>query len=496
MQKNLNYFKEIIKEKRKTTDFRDYLKEIASHFSLTYHKNSWIISKFPETNRVWKVIKAKEFIEKSDDLLKHCLDYNFELNFFDNYEKLFLSIDIFNVIDHWWAENSDFADMVLNSQNAYLSTVVINNCENVLYSLSVKDNSVDVLSSIAVWSNSSIIYNCSWILDSFKVFYSRFINNSNNIWFCSNLIWCSDCILSNNLENKKYHIKNKEYSREEYLKKKEEVLKLKNNFDNFYIGVPKKWANLASTNTTWSSQFNSEDVENWYFWFNVKNWKNIFFTGWVDWDENMYDCFSTGSPTAHDFYWVMWANWENLYCSKNIVNSSNLFYSYWCDNCSFCIWCIWLKNKSYCILNKQYTKEEWEKESSKIFENMEKDWTLWDFFPWSLNPFYFNDTVAWLIWWFKKEEVVKDWFMWRDEEIKVDIPEWVDVIKILDLEKYEWFNLNWEWKINPDILKKVIIDKKWNYYRIVKMEYDFLVKHGLPLPRLHWLDRMKVNFGV
>ena len=45
-------------------------------------------------------------------------------------------------------------------------------------------------------------------------------------------------------------------------------------------------------------------------------------------------------------------------------------------------------------------------------------------------------------------------------------------------------------------MKKVIKDDSWNYYRIVKMEYDFLVKHELPLPRLHWLDRMKVNFGV
>jgi len=87
-------------------------------------------------------------------------------------------------------------------------------------------------------------------LDSFKIFYSRFINNSNNIWFCSNLVGCSECILSENLENKKYFIQNKEYSREDYLVKKEEVLKLKNNFDNFYSKVSKKGKNLASQNTT------------------------------------------------------------------------------------------------------------------------------------------------------------------------------------------------------------------------------------------------------
>jgi hypothetical protein len=28
------------------------------------------------------------------------------------------------------------------------------------------------------------------------------------------------------------------------------------------------------------------------------------------------------------------------------------------------------------------------------------------------------------------------------------------------------------------------------------MEYDFLVKHWLPLPRKHWLDRLKWNFRL
>jgi len=70
------------------------------------------------------------------------------------------------------------------------------------------------------------------------------------------------------------------------------------------------------------------------------------------------------------------------------------------------------------------------------------------------------------------------------------------VISISDLWNYEAFDSSWNWKINPEILKKVVKDDSWNYYRIVEIEYDFLVKHWLPLPRLHWLDRIKVNFGV
>ena len=505
--KDLNYYKEIIKEKRKTTNFKDYLKEIVSHFPMTYYKNCWVISKFPETKRVGKVIKAKDFSEKSDELLKSGIDYNSEISFFDNYEKLFLETNIFNVIDHWGAENSDYADMVYNSKNAYLSTVIISNCENVLYSISTKDNCTNVLNSIATWSNSENIYFCSGILNSFKVFYSRFINNSNNIWFSTNMIGCQECINCNDLENQKYYINNEKLEKTEYLKQKKEILKNKSNFEETYSKLDSKWKNINSTNTTWSSMFSSENVENGYFWYYVKDSKNVMFTWWVDWDNNMYDVFTAGSPTAHDFYWVMWANWENLYCCKNITISSNLFYSYWCDSCSFCIWCIWLKNKNYCILNKQYSKEDFEILSDKIFWKMEENGELWEFFPAKLNPFYFNDTVSWLIWGFKKEEIIKEWFLWRDEKIKVDIPDENDLIYsspqpspegegVKSLDDFEWFDSDWNWKINPEILKKVIKDDSWNYYRIVKMEYDFLVKHSLPLPRLHWLDRMKVNFGV
>jgi hypothetical protein len=45
-------------------------------------------------------------------------------------------------------------------------------------------------------------------------------------------------------------------------------------------------------------------------------------------------------------------------------------------------------------------------------------------------------------------------------------------------------------------LKKVIVDESGNMWRVVNMEYAFLVKYSLPLPRKHWLERMKENFKI
>ena len=63
---------------------------------------------------------------------------------------------------------------------------------------------------------------------------------------------------------------------------------------------------------------------------------------------------------------------------------------------------------------------------------------LGDFFPWRMNPFYFNDTAAYLIDdSFTKEEIEAEGYLWRDEEVKVDIPEGLEVVNVHELWVYE-----------------------------------------------------------
>ena len=56
-----------------------------------------------------------------------------------------------------------------------------------------------------------------------------------------------------------------------------------------------------------------------------------------------------------------------FYCIDT-KNSRNWYFLYWCDGCRDCLFCSNLHNKQYCIYNKQYTKEEYEKEFKQIFE--------------------------------------------------------------------------------------------------------------------------------
>jgi hypothetical protein len=271
----------------------------------------------------------------------------------------------------------------------------------------------------------------------------------------------------------------------------------------------------------------ANDVESGQYSYNIKNARNVMFAWGAQTNTEMYDVFIWWASYADHLYGVQgtWSS-EHTYLCNVWVNNFNVYYSMGLESCSYCLGCIRLQNKSYCILNKQYTKEAWHEKVDEIFGAMEEEWTLWAFFPAWMNPFYFNDTAASLIEDYTKEEIIEEWFLWRDEEVKVDVPEWVAVVQWSELCEYEWWSESplaplWErgeskssisssspslpkkglgddlaWTISPDILKKVIQDEEWNVYRIIPMEFKFLKKYGLPLPRKHWLERLKQHFIV
>ncbi len=495
--KDLNYYKQKIQEKRKQTSFRDFLMEILSFVPVVFYKYNNLISKFPPWERV-QVISIDAFNSSRDRLIEKSNNYNLDESFLKNFQNLFQNIQLPALFHYWITSNCDFSEVAFASQNCYLSNIIIKDCENIFYSFMTRMNCHNIYNSFYTENNSTNIYNCRGTINSYKIFYSSFIKDSTNIYFSSNLTWCQECLFCDDLQNVKYYIRNKALKKEEYVEEKRKILSEKSNFEWWYEKQNKTGKSYNNTNVSWNYILESENVENGYYTTNTKNSRNILFAGSPAWCENFYDAWPAGGNWWTDFYAVAGAwDWsQNLYCCAQIWSSSNMFYCYYMEGCSYCLGCIGLTNKSYCILNKQYSKADWEIVSSQIFESMEQDWTLWEFFPWEINPYYLNDTVAGILWDFSKQEAQKKGYMWRDEEIKVDIPEWVEIIKVSELDDFEWFNTSWEWKINPEILEKVIVDKSGNYYKIVQMEYDFLIKHWLPLPRLHWLDRMKLNFWV
>ncbi len=514
---NITHYENLIQEKRKKTPFREFIKELWSWDILNLYKRNGRICRYPESDRIKKL--GDTFWEDAPSYWKK---YDFWSSFFENFRLLQDDVPMQYTLQFGTNENCEYMDWVFLGKNVYLSFIIWFGAENILYSAFSYINVTNVMNSFLVAKNSSEVADSIGVSESYKVFYSKNIVNCSDIWFSTNLIGCQECIGCDALENQKYRINNIQYSEIEYRKKKEEILRDKNSFQKIWKHIQKKEiSNFASENVSGNGITKSSNIETWLWISNIHNGRNVAISNGNNGCRNIYDGIDIGLDVS-DYYGVVGAGGEwtgNVYCSYQIADSSFIYYSSYLQGSNHCIGCIWLKNKSYCILNKQYTKEEWEILAEKIFASMEADGTLGEFFPASMNPFYFNDTLAYLIDdSFTQEEIEAEWYLWRGEPIRADIPEGMRVVKNSELDQFQGFcsirhpewnegsmgmdsslrqndGTRWsEWYIDPAIMNVVISDEKWNYYRIVKMEYDFLMKHALPLPTLHWLDRMKMGF--
>ena len=484
---DISYWQKQIQEKRKDTEFRDFIEEIWSWFPIVFHKYNTLLSRHPESNRIWWIVTYSEFEESRWSLQKVWRGYDFTKTFQQNFWELIWDVELANLVQFENNENSEYWDIILGSKNIYLSIVIVES-ENVMYSNTVLQ-SKNVYRSFLVEHWSENVYNSKCISESQSIFYSKYIKWAYNLWFCSDCIWSKDCLFCEWLDNAQYCIKNKQFSQEEYEKEKDKILLDYSQYDVWYESLRKTGRNIACHNVTGNYNISCEDVENGFLCRSLKDSRNAI-NSWT-WEgkfERAYDVISAWELINSDFYWVMWAGmWSShLYCSSELIRSNNIYYSYFLQSCDHMFGCVWMSNASYCILNKQYEKDEWYALISKIFSQMEQEWVLGKMIPPYNNPFYFNDTFAWLVWDYKKEDILKKWYLWREEHIKTWIPEWNKIIQSRNLGITNY---------SEDILNIIIESTWWDFYRIMPMELNFFKKYNLPLPTMHWKDTMKLQMS-
>tara|TARA_B100000315_G_C14435191_1_gene522072 strand:- start:333 stop:959 length:627 start_codon:yes stop_codon:yes gene_type:complete len=98
------------------------------------------------------------------------------------------------------------------------------------------------------------------------------------------------------------------------------------------------------------------------------------------------------------------------------MGGDNLTYCELCLGNKDLFGCIGMRKQQYCILNKQYTKEEYEEMVPKIIEHMKKTGEWGQFFPIAISPYGYNETVASEYFPMTKEEALKAGYKWKDED--------------------------------------------------------------------------------
>ena len=387
-------------------------------------------------------------------------------------------------------KNSDYSNALAWSKNCYL-VFWADYSENVYFS-SILNRAKDTADSLRIFYGTELCYESIGIDKSYRIFYSQECDACTDVWFSRNCYNCMNCIGCVNLRGSSYKIFNVQYSKEDYFKKLKElkldtrsgIKKLKKEAEVFWKKFPYRFYTGNSLNVNITGEYIYES----------RNCKDVYNCGGAE--NCRYSQFITVHPAKDCMDYSGWGNNATLIYESYVVgeNANSVYFSFecWpdCLNLEYCLFnisgknnfgCVNLKRKSYCILNKQYSKEEFKKLKAKIIEDMKvnpyidkmgRKFFYGEFFPFEMSKFPYNKSNAMRFFPKTKEEALQMGFTWNDEEEKQaeatirgeNLPETIA-------------------EVNESILKEVIsctaCERK---YKIASLEFDLLRKMNIPLP--------------
>jgi len=287
------------------------------------------------------------------------------MNFIEEYEKLKKKFprpaQIANSV-----ENCEWADHIYSSQNCYwcFDSTEISDC---LYDFGgwQEKGAIDTL-----WN--AICENCFEVADSINsnsCYFSHYMERCYNMYYSFNCGDCHDCFGCSQLMNKSFCIFNGQYTEEEYRNKLPELKKMS---AEEAIAKAKEVENkFPKIQSYFSDNENSEYVD------------------YVYKSRNSYYCFD--ATLLEDCGYVTNSNeskdtWESTFCMGvehccEAVDSNECFncfeiqdcsrcydsaYLYHCEDTNNCFMCTNLNNAKHCILNIQYTPDEYAKKVAEI----------------------------------------------------------------------------------------------------------------------------------
>jgi len=424
-------------------------------------------------------------------------DYDFTKPFFEQFKELMMTVPRMAIHQDGTFVNSPYTNYGMEIKNCYLSYST-GYSENVNYSNQTfySNDSFDCLDDHEL----ELCYECNGCRKNYKVDYSVASDNCTNSSFVINSRNCFDCFGCINKRNKKYFFLNEFLSENEY---NQRIDSIKGSYEK-YVELKKQFATLILKNISPAAFNKNTQNSTGNFLENCNNICNGFSSKRC---EDSRDIFIThDTKDSHGTCYLMKSNnCYDLIAGIGIANGKFSCYGRNSDFCRYCelyftsfhlFACVGLRNKQYCILNKQYTKEQYEELAPKIIKHMNempyidkkgRIYKYGEFFPPELSPFAYNETVAQEYFPLTKEQAINKGYQWKDPETKnyqitlktEQIPDHIKDVK-------------------DDMLNQVIqckhygIDSKQTLcneqcsmaFKIIPRELEFYRKNNLPLPRL------------
>lgn len=417
------------------------------------------------------------------------LEYDSNKNFFEQIKELQLKTPFMDkVVGYTTLVNSDYINHAAECKNCYL-IFTADYCENVYFGttlLSVKDSA-----DLIMGHSAELLYGTIGGSGSSRCFFTKNCSSCVDVWYSKNCTGCTDCFGCVNLRNKSHYIYNEPYSKEEYDKKIQEMkldtysshLQIREDIYDFWKKFPVRYVHgRMNSNTSGEYVVSSKNAKNCY---QVANSEDVAYCQFITMPpfKDSYDITEWGNKTELCIEGITIGEGASGIKYSNAVwnNTENVEYSMYLINCKDCFGCVNLRKKQYCILNKQYTKEEYIALRAKIIKDLEENpyidtkgriFKYGEFFPYDLSPFAYNESFANQYFPLAKEEIESKGFNY----IEPKKPDYRATIKLSDIPDSIQ-------DVDDDFTKEILECSCGKYYRIIAGELQLLKRFGIPIPR-------------
>jgi len=366
------------------------------------------------------------------DQLAHGKDFDFSRPFSEQFAEL-IKVQPLLMLFGKNSQNSEYVNQETDDKNCYMNAGGHYNEDSYYCTYSIwSKNTVD-----CYWvMRSERLYQCIKCENCFGSTYLQECENCSDCHYSRDLKGCNNCFGCFGLRHKEYCFFNQQLTKEEYLQKIKEYLSNPDQAfkesQRHFLKYPHRAVNIVNCeNCTGDDMLNcknthegylaekTHDCKYCYVAIDIKDSMDITSFGW---GEMLYNLASSG-----DDYNCMacTSTWTLHFCQ----------YCFVCLNCDYLFGCVGLHRKKYCILNKQYTKEEYETLLPKIIEHMKKTGEYGQFFDPKISPFCYNETVAQQYYPLTKEQALAKGYNWKDTDQREYQPATKEILACNDCGK-------------------------------------------------------------
>lgn len=340
----------------------------------------------------YKICTYDEFFSDAVDNTAFGRNYDFSRSFFEQWHELSQSVYLCPLNNNN-AVNSPYANGAGNVKNCYLVSAAFNS-EDCLYGTDISKCSSCV--HCVKIQDSQECYMCADLQQCYGCFYAQHLRSSSECIASYDLVGCKNCIGCVGLRYQEYCIYNEQKTKEEYdaflrdhpvhshyqtfLERMERLRKETNHVLE---------TNMNITNSTGEFLTNSVDSEQCFFSDNLQNCAYI--VAGHDGKDSMYSFFARAELVFGGTYADTRLSWFSF---STFGGEGHLYNLYLFQNCNYCFGCVALRGKSYCILNKQYTKEEYEALVPRIIAHMKSTGEWGQPFPAKYSPHSYEDATS------------------------------------------------------------------------------------------------------